>query len=77
MQWVPLAPNALAGNPRIGIGFTDSGDALVGVNDDDQIVLGRAAGVRVVVGHKEDVRVDPGDLHGRDQGSGLDGQCRE
>ncbi len=50
------------GHPGIGIAFADAGDAAVGVDDDDQAVLGRGGEARIVVGRQQDMAFDVGDL---------------
>ena len=52
------------GSPGIGIGLADADQTLVGMDFDDQVVLGRAASLGVKIGHQQNQAFDIGDLHG-------------
>ena len=45
-------------DPRIGVDFADAGDAFVGVNEHDNVVLGRRARLTVESRIEEYVRFD-------------------
>jgi hypothetical protein len=51
------------GDPGVGVDFADAGDAFVGVDENDDVVLGGGAGVAVKAGVEEDVGFDVGDFH--------------
>ena len=55
--------DALARDPGIGVGLADADEAFVGMNLDDQVVLGRRASRRIVVGDQQNVTVDFRDFH--------------
>ena len=57
--------DARAGDPRVQIGLADPGQALVGLDLDDDRVLRRAGRPHVVAGVEQHVRADVGDAHRR------------
>ena len=56
------------GHPGIGIAFADAGHAAIGVDDDDEAVLGRGGEARVVIGRQQHMALDVGDLQARRRG---------
>ena len=55
--------DACFGNPGIDVGFADSGDSFIGVDEDDDIVLGRGRLILSQVGYEQGMTLDVGDFH--------------
>ena len=55
--------DAGTGDPRVDVALADTGDAFVGVHEDDDVVLRGGGGVCADVGDEKDVALDVGDLH--------------
>ena len=53
------------GHPGIGVAFADSRHPLIGMDGDDQAVLGRGGEGRVVVRRQQDMAIDAGDAQPR------------
>ena len=55
--------DAGTGDPRVDVALADTGDAFVGVHEDDDVVLRGGGGVCADVRDEKDVALDVGDLH--------------
>jgi hypothetical protein len=51
-------------DPRIDVGLADAGDALVGMDEDDDVILRRGRRAGVEVGDEQRMAFDAGDFHG-------------
>ncbi len=55
--------DAGAGNPRVDVAFANAGDAFVGMDKDDDVVLCRGGGVGADVGDEQNVAFEVGNFH--------------
>mgnify|MGYP001259956694 CR=1 FL=1 len=55
--------DAGSGDPRVDVAFANAGDAFVGMDKDDDVVLSRGGGVGADVGDEQNVAFDGGNFH--------------